>query len=301
MIFFQAAMYGREFMRSFFPCVGVSFAIHLTPFLLQFLTALTLFSSVEHVYDCWMRFVSEIDTHLFHHLSDWSKPWLNEWRKEMAMSSCDDCPFVEHPYIHGKAMLIGHTGAVSWPDNKQLTMDGGAITGLKTIESRLSCKKLKKIPDSLSSWGRTFQSLGAELKKALKPNCFLEWFSSTLGIQKRDWEDNRRDHGDSWWGISSSRYCGAVPLKQLHASERILWSMQSFTGSQWRFFKTGLIYPLSFVSVKLLAAVFCTSWRWCSFPPSSPHQQLLQQSSLDKTSARAIEMAAFLVSNGHLF
>ena len=31
----------------------------------------------------------------------------------------DDCQFVEHPNIHGKAMLVAHTGEVSLPDDKQ--------------------------------------------------------------------------------------------------------------------------------------------------------------------------------------
>ena len=31
----------------------------------------------------------------------------------------DDCQFVQHQNIHGKAMLVAHAGAVSLPDDKQ--------------------------------------------------------------------------------------------------------------------------------------------------------------------------------------
>ena len=31
----------------------------------------------------------------------------------------DDCPFVEQSNVHGRAMLVAHTGAVSLPGDKQ--------------------------------------------------------------------------------------------------------------------------------------------------------------------------------------
>ena len=33
----------------------------------------------------------------------------------------DDCQFVKRPNIHGKAMLIAHTGVVSLPDEQRKT------------------------------------------------------------------------------------------------------------------------------------------------------------------------------------
>ena len=107
-------------------------------------------------------------------------------------------------------------------------MDDGAITGLKTSESRVSCEKRQKRNQHLSDWGKAFQSLGAELEKALKLIHFLLWFLSTLGIQRWDWEDGLKHCGGSQKGISSWKYCGAVPMKQLYASERILWWIWSF-------------------------------------------------------------------------
>ena len=67
-----------------------------------------------------------------------------------------------------------------------------------------------------------FQTLGPELKKDLKPSYFLVWFSSTLRIWRQDWEDDWQGHGVSKWWISSWRNCGAVPLKWLYTSERLL-------------------------------------------------------------------------------
>ena len=82
-------------------------------------------------------------------------------------------------------------------------------------------QKAEEGSDSLSARGRAFLSLEAELEKALKSDCSLALFPSTLGIQWQDWEDDGRGHGGSWWGISFWRYCGAVSLKCLYGSERI--------------------------------------------------------------------------------
>ena len=81
--------------------------------------------------------------------------------------------------------------------------------------------KAEEDSDSLSAWRRAFQSLGADLRKALKPNGFLLWFSSTLGMRRWDREDGRRDRGGSWRGISSWRSCGAEWFTSLYVWRKI--------------------------------------------------------------------------------
>ena len=51
---------------------------------------------------------------------------LSEWMiNQMLESRCDydddddDCQLVDRPNIHGKAMLVAHTGPVSLPNDKQ--------------------------------------------------------------------------------------------------------------------------------------------------------------------------------------
>ena len=65
---------------------------------------------------------------------------------------------------------------------------------------------------SLIVCGRAFQSLGAELEKARKPNFFGVFFSAALGICRCGCNDERRGHAGTYRGMSSCKYSGAVPL-----------------------------------------------------------------------------------------
>ena len=68
---------------------------------------------------------------------------------------------------------------------------------------------------SLIVCGREFQSLGAELEKARKPNCFsfvvFSVFSAALGVRRRGCDDERRGRAGTYWGMSSCKYSGVVP------------------------------------------------------------------------------------------
>ena len=112
--------------------------------------------------------------HQNHHVYHTYKLTCTTW----TCNDGDDCQSVDHlADIHGKAMLVAYTGAVSLPVDKQWKThtekkmketNDGAITGLKTSVSwDLSfLRKAEEDSDSLSTWGRAFQSLGAELEKA---------------------------------------------------------------------------------------------------------------------------------------
>ena len=56
---------------------------------------------------------------------------------------------------------------------------------------------------------RAFQNLGAELGKALKPNCLLVCFSTVLRIRRRGCDDERRGRAGTCQGMSSCKYSGA--------------------------------------------------------------------------------------------
>ena len=91
----------------------------------------------------------------------------------------------------------------------------------QTLEKKISQKnmwvfrRLQNVAEefaSLTVCGRTFQSLGAGLQKALKPNClFFVCFSVALGISSRAWDDERRDRAGIRRGMNSCKYSGAVP------------------------------------------------------------------------------------------
>ena len=64
---------------------------------------------------------------------------------------------------------------------------------------------------SLIVCGRAFQSLGAELGKALKSNFLLVYFSTVLRIRRRGCDDERRGLAGTCQGMSSCKYSGAGP------------------------------------------------------------------------------------------
>ena len=200
-------------------------------------------------------------------------------------------------------MLVAHLGLFARCQTMKNTnrgkdkeMDDGAITGLKTSKSWVSCKKPKKtqrlsapeecIPDSRARveerpetellFGMVFFHT-SNMKARLRRRLTRSWCFKVMNqLLKKLWSCATEMVVHKW---------------------KTLVSIRSFTGSQWRFFKTGLV----FVSVTILTAVFCTSGRQHSSQPGSPHEQLLQQSSLGKINATATEITLFLVRNGCSF
>ena len=101
--------------------------------------------------------------------------WLSCFPSESNDDDDDDCQLVEHSSIHGKAMLVAYTGAVSLPDDEQRKTQNAPkkrqwdgwwckITSLKTSESWVLCEKLKKthilsVPDGGHSrvWGQSWK------------------------------------------------------------------------------------------------------------------------------------------------
>ena len=71
-------------------------------------------------------------------------------------------------------------------------------------------------------FGRAFQSLGAELEKARKPNYIFWCFSAALGIRRRCCDNERRGRAGTYRGMSSCKYSGAVPSWHLYAKDMIL-------------------------------------------------------------------------------
>ena len=111
--------------------------------------------------------------------------------------------------IHWKAMYMTLGGAVFLPDDKHRQTYTEKSKRKKEGEKArnmvqtLIWKQLSFLPkatedsDSLRVWGGAFQSLGAEVEKVLKLNCFSLWFSSTLKTWRQDWEDYQRGCGGS--------------------------------------------------------------------------------------------------------
>ena len=82
-------------------------------------------------------------------------------------------------------------------------------TRLRTNESLGVCDRVsRKYILSESAEERSIV-LGAESEKGLKPGCFFMCPSSTLGMCKRDSEEERRDLAGAWRRVSSWRYSGA--------------------------------------------------------------------------------------------
>ena len=75
--------------------------------------------------------------------------------------------------------------------------------------------------------GRSFQSLGARMEKALSPTVFNLDRGTTSML--RDDDLNERD---GWYSFrSSDRYLGACPFKALYTNSKTLNSILALTGS----------------------------------------------------------------------
>ena len=188
-------------------------------------------------------------------------------------------------------MLVAHTWATSLSDNKQRKTQTEKKTKKWMMVLSLVWKQVG-LECSAKSWRRLgfpqrleeghSRAWGHSWRKPYSRASFLVWFSSTFGIRRRDWEDDRRNRGGSWRGISSWRYCGTMPLKLFTP---VIESCGQYDPSREAsgvfflfclVFKTGLMCSLFFVSVTILTAVFCTSRRRRSSQPGSPHKHPLQ-------------------------
>ena len=95
-------------------------------------------------------------------------------------------------------------------------------TQLRTGEFSALCEKTVEELPSLRVCGRAFQSLGIQYEKALMPCYFFVCFSYTLVMRRRDCDEEWRGLAGSGRVMSSRRYFGAVPLKQLYAKDSTL-------------------------------------------------------------------------------
>ena len=141
---------------------------------------------------------------------------------------------------------------------------------------------MESVPQFLMYSGILFQSLGAHAEKAWLPYLWLR-VAGTASCHVS--AEDRRVRTWLCSPSSSSKQAGANSCSARYVSSSILKTILCWTGSQCRWWKTGVMCSNFLVLVTMRAAIFCRHWSLLMSTSGRPKKRLLQLSSRDVTKA----------------